>query len=257
VSASVVRVVFFAWLVLMVWRPAPAGAGMMDVEPGGGHAEITCLQGNTSVITPDGEPVRSLSTGDRPAQGDRLRVGDGSKIELRLADDSHVRLDAGSVAVLKSLSLDPSTGLRLVDIGIIMGKLWAATAKSPSAEDRFTVSIRTAIVSGRGAVFRMNVNDDQSAVVKVYDGAVEVKSPSSPTPDPLRLDSDRAAAPPAWARILEPGQEMAIHADGTADEPAAFPYDEDLTDWVKWNRERDGGNEGQGLIGKHLFDDRQ
>ncbi|MEW6078346.1 MAG: FecR family protein [Thermodesulfobacteriota bacterium] len=225
----------------MASLPAAAGVEMINGENEGVGAEVTCLVGRCFVVTPGLEPVRALAAGDRLAQGDRLRVADGSKIELRLGDDSLVRLDAGSVAVITSLSLDPSTGLRFVDIGIIMGKLWASVAKSPSVEDRFDVSTRTTVVSGRGAVFRMNVNDDQAAVIKVYDGAVEVKSTSSPAPGSASLDSDQTADSLDSARILEPGQEMAIHTDGSAAAPFAFSYDEDLTEWVKWNRERDGG----------------
>jgi hypothetical protein len=256
----------------MVSRPAPSGAEMMDVENKGGGAEVTCLVGRCFVVTPDLEPVRALAAGDRLGCGDRLRVADGSKIELRLADDSHVRLDAGSVAVIKSLSLDPSTGLRFVDVGIIMGKLWATTAPSPSAEDRFDVSTRTAVVSGRGAVFRMNVNDDQAAVIKVYDGAVEVKSPSAltpesagdstavPVPPPPQAEAMEPAvgvpAPPPpppmpaeWAVVLQPMQQMEIHADGTAAAPVSFSCRDDLTDWVLWNHERDlGERKGKGEV---------
>lgn len=249
------RVVFFTGLVWLSVLSAPAAAQELDLEVKGASAEVTYLEGNAFIVTPEMAVLRSLAPGDLLRQGERLRVADKSKTELLLPDNSHIRFEAGTVAELKSLSIDCAARRRAVGINMIMGKIWATVSETFPPNERFEISIRTSVATIRGTIYRMNVNEDQSAVVKVYKGEVEVKKALTPPPETPGITGRASRPQPGegaesvyehppvsageWVYIVGPMQQLAIRADGTASEPAPFSAEEEMNDWVRWNRLRD------------------
>jgi len=53
---------------------------------------------------------------------------------------------------------------------MVFGKTWANVSKFLGEKGRFAVSTRTAVAGVRGTLYRMNVNKNNSVVVKVYWG---------------------------------------------------------------------------------------
>jgi hypothetical protein len=100
----------------------------------------------------------------------------------------------------------------------------------------------------------VNVEEDKSALVKVYDGSVYVANPpkdesgrpprevSAPVPVP----GPHEVPPPyhevtmeEWHVIVKSFQQVTISPDGVASQPQDFDPEADADDWVKWNQERD------------------
>ena len=108
----------------------------------------------------------------------------------------------------------------------------------------------------RGTIYRVNVEEDNSVLVKVYWGEVGVSS--APKPDtasqpqqimkPTKVLGPHPVAGPhpvsmeEWTYIVKSMQQIFIRPDGTPTKPMPFLASEDINDWVRWNQERDKKN---------------
>ena len=113
----------------------------------------------------------------------------------------------------------------------------------------------TSVAGVRGTVYRMNVHQDNSAVVKVYWGEVVVSSLSekgaaAPAPPkmvsaPKKVSGPHPVSMAEWTYIVRSMQQIVINPDGSATKPFMFTIDADMNDWVRWNQSRDKGIEDQ------------
>ncbi|MDY6825351.1 MAG: FecR domain-containing protein [Thermodesulfobacteriota bacterium] len=253
------KIVLLVGLVLAVIPPA-AGAAPVPVEISGSTAEITLLAGTAVVVDSEMTSQRALSQGDFLKQGEGVKVGDRSRIELRLPDGSYVRFDEGTVFELKAMAIDRKKKERNIDVNVVFGKIWAKVSKFMGRKGRFEVSTKTSTAGVRGTKYRMNVNEDNSAVVKVYEGAVAVSGkeeaaeaggPSAGMTQPHAVSGPQPVAGPhpvsmeKWVYVVKAMQQIVIKPDGTPTKPFRFSYKADRNDWVKWNETRDAALEGQ------------
>jgi len=242
------------WLlatVVVLWAGAALAAqSSATVAVGGDAALVNYLKGNASVARGKAVPA-SLAVGDRLVSGDRVITGSGARIELRLPDGSFLRFDERTTFEVVAATADQSANTRDVSVSVILGKTWAKVSRLFGRSGRFELSTPTAVAGVRGTTYRMDVNDDNSAVVKVYDGEVAVKK---------RTASAAAAAPPVlgkptpikgphpvsmeeWVYLVGALQQININPDGSAAKPFRFDIAADLNEWVQWNKLRDGAAE--------------
>jgi hypothetical protein len=100
----------------------------------------------------------------------------------------------------------------------------------------------------------MNVNEDSSAVVKVYYGEVLVSSTGKstkqesglqkmqgpkPVSGPHPIPGPHAVSLKEWTHIVSSMQQIIIKPDGTASKPFRFSPEADEDEWVQWNKRRD------------------
>jgi hypothetical protein len=139
---------------------------------------------------------------------------------------------------------------------MVLGKTWANVSKIFGLRGRFAVSTKTAVAGVRGTIYRVNVEEDNSVLVKVYWGEVGVSS--APKPDtasqpqqimkPTKVLGPHPVAGPhpvsmeEWTYIVKSMQQIFIRPDGTPTKPMPFLAIEDINDWVRWNQERDKKN---------------
>jgi len=221
-------------------------------------AVVTALDGEASLVGRNMHTVRKLAVGQSLSAGAMIKVGDRSRLEIKLPDGSFLRFDAASVFELKELSVDSKNRTRNISVDMVMGKIWATVSRLFSGKSRFDVSIKTTTAGVRGTVFRVNVNSDESALIKVYDGAVEVKghavatshdrngplvpgrvSQPHPVAGPTPVQGPHPVSMEEWVYTLKAMQQIMIRPDGTATKPFSFSFLEDLNNWVEWNRARD------------------
>jgi hypothetical protein len=104
-----------------------------------------------------------------------------------------------------------------------LGRSWAKVSKTFTGRSRFDMSCENAVAGVRGTVWRMNVDSDQSAMVRVYDGEVnvaggrktmdEIRSQVKPS---MRLTAPKPIAGPhkvsmeEWTYIVRSLQEIRI-----------------------------------------------
>jgi hypothetical protein len=222
---------------------------IQSVHVGKGRAFATFVQGRVTLVNKGGV----LKAGDALSAGDHIKTGDGARLELKFPDGSYLRFDERSSFELLAADMDEKKQERKIQIAMILGKTWARVARFLKGRGRFEVQTKTSVCGVRGTSYRLNVAPNDSVMVKVYRGEIEVRrrlqqaassgSEALETPVPVAGPHPVAGPQPvsmeAWTYILEALEQININPDGTAAPPFRFNLKEDLNDWVLWNQERD------------------
>lgn len=229
----------------------PVGAARTTfLKIGPGQAVVSVLQGSATVTTPGRKGVRSLRAGDLLSGGDEIATGARSKLELTLPDRSQVRFADNTRFKILQISAAEETKSRDIRIHMAVGRSWAKVSKAFTGKGRFDVSCENAVAGVRGTVWRMNVETDQSALVRVYDGEVNVAGGKKALEEvksrtPVRLTAPKPIAGPhkvtmeEWTYIVRSMQEIRIDKTGVPSKPFSFSPEADRDEWVDWNKELD------------------
>jgi len=237
----------FLYLMLMVF---PAVAGMVKVDVGTGTAAVTALTGKARLVRAGTAQPETLAPGVLLAAGDRVTTGTNARLELKLPDGSTLRFDERTTFNLVSMEGSPKQEKRNIRISMVVGKTWARVARLfGKKRGGFDITTQTAVAGVRGTTFRMNVEADNSAVLKVYGGEVEVRKKSEEeeaakaTPPvftkPVPIKGPHPVSMEEWVYIVKSLQQININADGSATKPFRFDIKADLNEWVRWNQMRD------------------
>ena len=224
-------------------------ASTLDI--GKGSATVSYLKGSAEILELGKGPWTSLKLKDALEEGDQVRTKAGAQMELVLADNSRLRFAGNSeFRVVRMEAGGPSTP-RDVNVHVTLGKAWASVTKTLGTKGNFAVSCDRAVAGVRGTVYRMNVEPDRSALVRVYDGTVHVtgggKDREAPKPGgpPTRVEGPKPIPGPhkvtmeEWTVIIKAMQQVRVGADGVPEKPRDFTEKEDRDEWVEWNKARD------------------
>ena len=183
------------------------------------------------------------------AQGDTLRTGRESRAELTFTDGSVVRVSEQSRIAVKKLTGSGTAQQR--GLTVLIGKIWTNAVKFLSGASTLTVESPTTVAAIRGTVYRMNVAEQATTEIRVYNGEVGVTpapppvTPSTMPERPGMLREPRDVAGPRdvtlgqWLEIVRSMQRIVVMPNGTR-QVNDFSASEDATeDWVKWNLSRD------------------
>ncbi|RZB34717.1 MAG: hypothetical protein SRB1_00485 [Desulfobacteraceae bacterium Eth-SRB1] len=219
-------------------------------------AEVTLLEGKVDLIKKGMIKAQPLMLGDYVTNGDRICTKKSSRIELKLPDNSLMRFDELTTFEIVCVEFDEKTKQRDINVSMVLGKTWANVSKLFGKRGRFAVSTKTAVAGVRGTVYRVNVAEDDTVLVKVYWGEVgvssatkqDIASQSQQTMKPTKVLGPHPVADPhavsmeEWTYIIKSMQQIIIRPDGTPTKPMPFLAGEDINDWVRWNQERDKKN---------------
>jgi len=193
-------------------------------------AVVTRLDGSATVFARGAKIGKPLKKNNKITKGQEVKVGERSRLELKYPDGTVMRFAERSVIKMDDISYDSKTQNKKVRVDLGGGKLWANVT-----------------------VYRVNVDEDNSAMVKVYDGSVNVTGVSKEQPKtpgqvtaPVPVPGPHEVPPPyhevsmeEWTVIVKAMQQISISPQGVASEPQDFTPQQDMDDWVKWNQERD------------------
>jgi len=201
-----------------------------------------------------GEATRSaagkaekLAAGSAVQADDVLETRRRTRLEVKLADDSVLRIGPLSRVVLEQAAFGEKVEERKVAAKLLVGKVWANVAKAVGGEARFEVQTENAVAGVRGTTFRVDAATDRSVVVKVYSGTVAVASGKLPRPEHGGAKPERREVPgpqevsrEQWEKIVTQMMLVRVSASGVPAEPEAFALAGPGGDaWEEWNRSRD------------------
>jgi len=238
---------------VLIGSQALAAQRVMSLKIGKGQALVSVLTGSAQIRSMGKPAWRALTVNEYLKGGDEVATGARSRMELVLPDRSKVRFADNSR--FKVLQLDTGADSRNVRINVAVGRTWANVARSVGVRSRFDLTCQNAVAGVRGTIYRMNVNDDSSALVRVYDGEVAVSgappSEKEPGPKPPAMGAPTKVAGPKkiegpkkismeeWVYLIRSMQQISISRTGVPDKPRSFTEREDRDEWVDWNRARD------------------
>ncbi|HOF06090.1 MAG TPA: FecR family protein [Syntrophales bacterium] len=238
-------------IILAVWI-TPEGVlakRLYNVQVGKGEAVVTYLEGEAQVLPGGKQTWWVLKEQAALKAGDDIYVGRKSRLEITLADRSRLRFAEDTR--LHLVAAGGAGGDADVKIHLAVGRAWAKVSKMAGMGRKFEIASNNAVTGVRGTVYRMNVNPDASALVRVYEGEVAVTGvpasraaatalgPPTKVAGPQKIAGPRKVTREEWTVIIRSMQQIAIRADGSADRPREFSEAEDRDDWVDWNKDRD------------------
>jgi hypothetical protein len=191
--------------------------------------------------------VEPLAVGSVVWPGDVLETRRRTRLEVKLADESVLRIGPLSRVVLEQALFGGSVEERTVAAKLVVGKVWANVAKAVGGQARFEIQTENAVAGVRGTTFRVDAATDRSVVVRVYSGAVAVASGAVPRPEHHGAKPERRPVPgpqevsrEQWEKIVTSMMQVRVSASGVPAEPESFALAKAGGDvWEEWNRSRD------------------
>lgn len=194
----------------------------------------------------DGKDWKPLSKGDALTEGDSIKTGAKSRLELTLFDGSKVRFSEGTNFKVDALMFKEEESSLGIDV--FFGKAWAKVSKGKKGS-RFEVKTPNAVAGVRGTIYRIDVNNDTSSLVRVYEGEVSVGNLPAKVEDegkrpkyisgPSEIPGPHEVSREEWTYIVKSWQQITISPKGIASKPTSFTQEEDRNEWVIWNQEMD------------------
>lgn len=190
---------------------------------------------------------------------DRIEVKNGGSVELMMSLGRVIRLDEGSTLSVGTLKRDEQKKSAIGSFKLFLGRLWGKVLRAKSRRKKeMYVSTPTLVAGVRGTAYDLKLKRDQSTVIKVFEGEVEIYNPLQKMPEsgiikdfkkPHRVQGPHRITEKEWNEILLRQYQQVIVTKEGISKPISFDYEKERkTEWIKWNEERD-----LRLSGKEIF----
>lgn len=190
---------------------------------------------------------------------DRIEVKNGGSVELMMSQGRVIRLDEGSTLSVGTLKRDEQKKSAIGRFKLFLGRLWGKVLRAKSRRKKeMYVSTPTLVAGVRGTAYDLKLKRDQSTVIKVFEGEVEIYNPLQKMPEsgiikdfkkPHRVQGPHKITEKEWNEILLRQYQQVIVTKEGISKPISFDYEKERkTEWIKWNEERD-----LRLSGKEIF----
>lgn len=254
----------FVKFLSLVFIPVVAFS-LMNASAADTSATVTRLKGHARVKYGKSE-FKGLKIGSGIKVGAVVATGKKSRLELKLADNSVIRLGSRSTLTLTQ-AMFSGQGNKKVSARLWRGKAYAVVKKLTGDDSAFQVKTSTAVAGVRGTAFRINANRDKSTVVRVYTGAVAVSNapiyakagkPKNSSgkfqmprqgvkpggPGRVEVSGPKEISKKEWEEMVASAmQEIRVSSNGKLSAPVAFDPKKELENdeegWVAWNKEMD------------------
>ncbi len=242
---------------LLMLPPVAMNQEPKGKETGKNQAQVTFLQGKAEALLKGETAWNPLQVGSLLSQDDEVRTGEKSRIEIQLPDKSILRFDQRATFKMKAVIFDPRDGSRDMQVSLAVGKTWANVRKAFGPKRTFEIASANAVAGVRDTIWRMTIAEDQSTLIRVYEGTVEVYNPFV-KPDykpeeggfraPREVRGPQEVAPPfrevtreEWEQIvLTQMMQVVVPPVGKPGRATDFSAEEDQREeWVRWNQNRD------------------
>jgi len=181
---------------------------------------------------------------------DRIEVKRGGSVELMMSFGRVIRLDEGSTLRVGTLKRDEHKKSVVGKFQLFLGRLWGKVLQAKSRRKKeMYVSTPTLVAGVRGTAYDLKLKPDQSTIIKVFEGEVEIYNPLQKMPEsgiitdfkkPHRVQGPHKITEKEWDEILLRQYQQVIVTKEGISTPISFDHEtERKTEWIKWNEERD------------------
>jgi hypothetical protein len=221
----------------------------------GARGEVTYVEGRARKQPLQSEEWLTAEKGSAVVSGDKVRTLRESRAELELMKLDIIRLAPMTTIDIVKLYEETKEGRDETQINVAQGNIWALVGKVKE-DAEFNISTPVAGAAITGTRFRIEVEEDSSTLLKVYEGEVKItNAPGNKTLQPQALPhkerkqiegpkqvkGPRQVSFEEWYYIVKNMQQIRIAKSGELVSSGAFSKDDadEQTEWVKWNLERD------------------
>lgn len=133
------------------------------------------LQEGTVEIQRAGEGgFAAAAEGQTLREGDVVRTGPDGRAEIEYFDGSITRLDFNTTFTIVALTDDAAGGSTIIEADQASGGSFSRVVELTGSQSRFETSTPTAVASVRGTDYFVLINDDDTQIVGVIEGLVDV-----------------------------------------------------------------------------------
>ncbi|MCB0279953.1 MAG: FecR domain-containing protein, partial [Calditrichaeota bacterium] len=117
---------------------------------------------------------KRLLSSSRLSEGDQLRSSFESRAEIKMPDETIIKLKENSLLEIKMIK-EVGNKKKANKIFLWAGSIWAKFKKVFSDEEENTVSTVTAVAAIRGTEFGMEVNSSGCTIIRLKSGRIEIR----------------------------------------------------------------------------------
>ena len=138
---------------------------------------VTFVKGDASIKLKNAQEWKTLQLNDTITQGDRIRTGAASAIEITFENDFSIFLRPGTTLEITAARKKSAVYL-LYKLFLDIGKTISRIKKSTGKETRFEIQTPSAVAAARGTEFRAGVDSDITTRLEVLAGKINVQAAS-------------------------------------------------------------------------------
>lgn len=143
-------------------------------------ATVKFLIGKVQIQSSGKTAWRTARMRQRVFSGDRIKTFLNSRIELSMPDGSVIKVNENTVFDVKEIKTKSSDNEDRMSFTLWAGDIWAKFKKVISTRQVREIESPSAVVAIRGTELELNVDQNQTTTVRVYEGRVAVRSKTVP-----------------------------------------------------------------------------
>ncbi len=139
-------------------------------------AKVKFMLGTVELMRQGKTDWQKVRFHQRVYQGDRIRTALNSRVELEMPDGSVIKINENSMFDVKEIKTPDREQEDKMSFTLWVGSLFAKFQKIVEQRQARTIETPSAVVAVRGTEFDLEVDRQQTTVVRVYEGRVSLKS---------------------------------------------------------------------------------
>ncbi len=139
-------------------------------------ARVKFLLGNVQLMRQGKTSWSKLRFNQRVFEGDRIRTALNARVELQMPDGSVIKINENSMFDVKEIRTPQNEREDKMKFTLWVGSIFAKFQKIIEQRQSREVESPSAVVAVRGTEFDMEVDQQQTTTVRVYEGRVALRS---------------------------------------------------------------------------------
>ncbi|MEJ2543793.1 MAG: FecR family protein, partial [Calditrichaceae bacterium] len=139
-------------------------------------AQIKFLIGEAEVLSKGQTNWRAAKFNMEIKSGDRIKTMLNARVEINMPDGTIIKVNENSIFDVKEIKTVEQDKEDKMSFTLWAGNIWAKFKKVVSTRQVRTIDSPSAVVAIRGTILDVNVDNNQSTKVRVFEGSVSVLS---------------------------------------------------------------------------------